>query len=65
MVDSYPMITGKVDENGDYEYNIPIGFVDGYQVHDAKTNEFLGWVDAKNHRIIKYTVKEIKYKEVD
>jgi len=47
-----------------YEFEIPIEFFDGYLVHDAETGEFLGWVDAHNHRIIKYTVKEIIHEEV-
>ena len=50
-------------KDGHYEFSIPISFFDGYEVEDAETGEFLGWVDAKNHRIIKYEVKEIIHKE--
>lgn len=61
---AYPMITCQFnEETEEYEFNVPIEFVDGYEVHDKETGEFLGWVDAKNHRIVKYVVDEIFHKE--
>lgn len=42
-----------------YEIELPIEWFEGCQVIDKETGEFLGWVDAKKHRIIKYEVKEV------
>ena len=58
-----PLVKCEINEDGDYEFEIPIEWFDGYQVHDKESGEFLGWVDAKNHRIIKYVVNEIKHEE--
>ena len=58
----FPLLTGEF-KDGCYEWKIPIEWFNGCTVHDAETNEFLGWVDSKNHRIIKYEIKEIVKKE--
>jgi len=54
----FPLIKSKINEDGDYEFELPIEMFDGYQVHEKESGEFLGWVDAKNHRIVKYVVNE-------
>ena len=55
----FPLMKGEINEDGDYVFEIPIEWFDGYQVTDKETGEFLGWVDAKNKRIVKYEVTEI------
>lgn len=52
-----PMIKGEFKEDH-YEFEIPIKFFEGCQVHDKETGEFLGWVDGNKKAIIKYEVKE-------
>ena len=46
-------------KDGHYEWIIPIEWFHGCTVHDAETNEFLGWVDGKNHTVGYYSIKEI------
>jgi len=49
-----------------YEVEYPIEMFDGWQVHDEESGEFLGWVNAKNHTIEKYTIKvEEKNENID
>ena len=44
------------------EIEVPIGFFDGYEVYDAETDEFLGWVNAKKRCIQKITITKICHK---
>jgi len=41
------------------EIEVPIIFFDGWEVYDVETNEFLGWVNAKEKCIKKITITEI------
>lgn len=54
----FPEIKCEVKDDH-YEWSIPIEWFDGCTVHDAETDEFLGWVDAKNHHIIKFERKDL------
>jgi hypothetical protein len=59
-----PMITSEMKDDH-YELTIPVEFFEGCEVYDKETDEFLGWVDSKNKRIVKYEVREIIRKEDD
>lgn len=59
----FPVYEGQIKEDH-YEFEVPIELFDGCKIHDKETGEFLGWVDAKNQRIVKYEVKEIIKEEI-
>jgi len=51
-----PKVTIKEDH---YEVEYPIEMFDGFEVHEKESGKFVGWVNAKNHTIEKWSI-EIK-----
>ena len=60
MLDKFKFnLEPKINQDGEFEMELPFEMFDGWEVRDAKTKEFLGWVNAKEKKIQMFVVNEI------